>query len=101
MLFPIFLGALIGSVTVLGYKKAIDAYPVNDEALDLNTHAKIILDTAESELNTARSSARYALQKVDYSRRRCGKDRWSGLPMSPLSFMFMPAVSLAGVFPIQ
>lgn len=82
-MLPLILVALIGSATVFGVKKAIEAHPINDETLDLNTHAKLMLEVADSELNTARSAALESMLKLDNARR----EMWQG-PMARLYELF-------------
>lgn len=68
MVLLLVVPAIVAGVSFFAARKAYDAFFVNDEALDVNTHAKITLEVAETEASDAYGAARVSLAELAKTR---------------------------------
>lgn len=68
MVLPLVLPAIIVGASIFAVRKAYDAFFVNDEAMDVNTHAKLTLEVAETEVTDAHDAAKVSLAELANTR---------------------------------
>lgn len=68
MVLLLVVPAIVAGVSFFAARKAYDAFFVNDEAMDVNTHAKLTLEVAETEVTDAHGAAKESLAELANTR---------------------------------
>lgn len=68
MILLLVVPAIVAGASFFAARKAYDAFSVNDEAMDVNTHAKLTLEVAETEATDAYDAAKVSLAELAKAR---------------------------------